>query len=51
MRIDIAYLVITILAVVLAVVVVQTRRYGRYRDRLMRGHRPARPVRKPFWLP
>ena len=50
-RIDIAYLLIAALAGMLAVAIVMTRRYGRYQSQLLRGHRPAKPVRKPFWMP
>ena len=50
MRVEIAYLLIALMAAGMASVIVLSWRYNRYRARVMRGHHD-KPVWKPFWLP
>jgi ABC-type Fe3+ transport system permease subunit len=47
----VAYLIIILTIVCCLAVVIQLFRFARYERAIQRGKRPAKPVRKPFWLP
>ena len=50
MRLDIAYLLIALIALCLLAMARQTWRYHQYEARRARGHN-GKPMRKPFWTP
>jgi hypothetical protein len=48
--IEIAGVVMAVVAVLVAPVAILTVRYKRYEERRVRGKRHLRPVWKPFWM-